>query len=72
MSIAGEWYNVHSKSLVLHYPRGVIVHGGIIKIHSDSDDYSIHFRRFLSPIILSAFPKETGYINTPYHKWSQA
>lgn len=27
---------------------------------------------FLSPIILSAFPKETEYINTPYHKWNQS
>lgn len=45
ISIAGEWLNMHSKSLVFHYRHEVIVHGGIIKIHSDSDDYSIHFRR---------------------------
>lgn len=27
---------------------------------------------FLSPFILSAFPKETGYINTPYGKRNQS
>lgn len=45
MSIAGECLKMHSKSLVFHYSHAVIVRGGIIKIHSDSDDYSIHFRR---------------------------
>ena len=30
------------------------------------------FEGFLSPFILSALPKETGYINTPYGKWNQS
>ena len=29
-------------------------------------------RRVLYPLTLSALPKETGYINTPYGKWNQS
>ena len=30
------------------------------------------FEGSLSPFILNALPKETGYINTPYGKWNQS
>lgn len=44
MSIAGKWHDMYSESSV---PLSSWSHcaGGIIKIHSDSGDYSIHFRR---------------------------
>lgn len=62
MSIDAEWRNMHLKSLVFHFPHGVTEHGGIIKIHSDSDDYSIYFGR----ISLSFPPQCTPQGNRIY------
>ena len=62
MSIDAEWGTMHLKSLVFHFPHGVAEHGGIIKINSDSDDYSIHFRR----ISLSFHPQHTPQGNRIY------